>query len=155
MVNEWDERGWWNLIKFNLQIHLGLIQCEIFFNSKSLKQWLSPPERTTLKASLLVETRRFSNPDVSRHRSVFISKHQNIQENYFSTLASKSRNQKYARRTTSLESLLLKDPNTSAICPSVERNFEGEDVRLWWVDTVRANLSSWGESCPSATCHLD
>jgi hypothetical protein len=54
-----------------------------------------------------------------------------------------------------LESLLLKDPNASAICSSVERNFVGEVLRLWREYTVRANPSSWGEFCPSATCHLD
>jgi hypothetical protein len=75
----------------------------------------------------------------------------------FQLLKSKSRNlfASYVRRTVSLESLLLKDPKTSAIRPSVERNFEGEDIRLWWDDTVRANPSSWGQFCAIATCHLD
>jgi hypothetical protein len=60
----------------------------------------------------------------------------------------------YVKTTVSSESLLPKDPNTSAVYSSVQRSSESEGVRLWCDDPVRANYTTWGKSCPSATCQL-
>jgi hypothetical protein len=57
----------------------------------------------------------------------------------------------YVKTTVSLESLLLKDPNTSAVYSSVQRSSEAEGVRLRCDDPMRANYTTWGKSCPSAT----